>query len=547
MNINDLAPGSYTAVPPPTAPQATPQAAPQGNQPLNINSLPQGSYTPAQPAPSLGGFVGNAIGSVGNLVGGAASAIGNSFNPNPDQNTLVNLGRGIAGVGEQALNAIGGTNLNDKNTQVASNIENFYNQRYGISDLATGNIQGALQKITNTLYTDPAGAAADLSMLLTAGGSAASAIGDAGEAGAAADAVRAGSVLPMGGSLADGTRVATPALTTASKVGDALTSAGETLNPFNLLTKPVAALGQGFSGMQDALEQANLRLTPTQATNLGSKVNNITSFISDNLPIGSPEGRYGAITNITNNMEDTLQATLRDNPNVAALTVPKAQVIAQLEALPEAFKDDPASYPLAKRQIAEAAKAIDETQPDEIPLSQLNKIKRSYSGNAFDQLGVKLKSEVKLAISSVPRTLIEDTLKNNSEEIALPTKLQPLFGGAESVPIKQFNKVYGTVLDTKTFLKLAANKAESGLVGRALSGTAGAAVGSVMGGPIGAAVGAGVGEGVASRFATPLRSIAGKAASGVGNILVKTRGLATPALIAQQAGNANRQIRIKKP
>jgi hypothetical protein len=499
---------------------------------LNINSLPQGSYSAVQPqsSPSVGGFLGNAIGSVGNLIGGAANAV-----MHPIQ-AVQNIGNAVVGAGEEGLNTVGGTNFNNDQTQSFDAIKNFYVNRYG-----------SPQAFLKTAYTDPAGFLADASILFTGGGSALSALGDAGEAGAAADAVNAGDAIAMGGRTASGAEVATPAITTASNVGATLTKTGEAINPLNAITKPIAALGNAFSDMQSKLEEANLRLTPTQATNLGSKVNNITSFISDNLPIGSPENRFNAITNITNNMEDTLQGTLRDNPEVAKLTVPKAQVIAQLQALPEKFMDDPASYPLAKRQIAEAAQAIQDTQPDEIPLSQLNKIKRSYSGNAFDQLGVKLKSEVKLAISSVPRTLIEDTLKNNSEEISLPTKLQPLFGGAETVPIKNFNKVYGTVLDTKTFLKLAANKAESGLVGRALSGTAGAAVGSVMGGPIGAAIGAGVGEGVASKFATPLRSIAGRAASGAGRILVKANGLSTPALIAAQAGNASRKINVKRP
>lgn len=233
MNINQLPQGSVTPIPPQT-PQA-PQQTPQG---LNINNLPQGAVTPVQPqqSPSVGGFVENAVGSVGNLIGGVGNAL-----LHPIQ-TVKNLGGAALGGVEEGANLIGGTNINNAQTQSFDALKSFYNDRYGISDLFSGNVDGAIQKMAQTFYKDPAGAAADFSMLLEGGGSLLSKLGDLSETSDVARAAQEGGTIAMGGTAADGTKVLPQANNFLAKAGRATSSAGEAINPVNLITKPIGAI-----------------------------------------------------------------------------------------------------------------------------------------------------------------------------------------------------------------------------------------------------------------------------------------------------------------
>ena len=79
---------------------------------------------------------------------------------------MANLGRLAVGAGELLIPGEQGA---EKYARAAGN---FYDQRYGISDLLKGNLQGVQEKAGNTLYNDPVGAALDLSAVLGLGGGA---------------------------------------------------------------------------------------------------------------------------------------------------------------------------------------------------------------------------------------------------------------------------------------------------------------------------------------------------------------------------------------
>ncbi|MDE2098520.1 MAG: hypothetical protein KGL39_14800, partial [Patescibacteria group bacterium] len=145
---------------------------------------------------------------------------------------------GSAGIGaaEELGNTLGIDHYNTQQTAAFDNLKNFYDNRYGISDLMQGNVRGALGKIANTLYTDPAGAAADLSILLGGAGAVAGKIGDI------SDIAKAGEIGEGGGSLAD--MAAAKGTSTASQVGQVLSKVGEVANPFALAGKGVEAIGK---------------------------------------------------------------------------------------------------------------------------------------------------------------------------------------------------------------------------------------------------------------------------------------------------------------
>jgi hypothetical protein len=222
MNIADLQPGSYT----PVAPQ---------NAPLNIKDLPAGSYQPVQQdqSPSVGGFLSNAFGSLGNLIGSVGNAVMHPIK------TIEGLGNAAAGAGEELSNTIAGTQFNNDQTQAFDQLKSFYDNRYGISDLFSGNLQSAIGKMAKTFYTDPAGAAADFSILLQGGGSLLSKLGEG---------VNAADLTDIANSAYQGNKATALAaaqrsgqLGTIAKVGRTAADIGETINPFNTITKPVGA------------------------------------------------------------------------------------------------------------------------------------------------------------------------------------------------------------------------------------------------------------------------------------------------------------------
>ena len=174
---------------------------------------------PASEVPSgrsVGGFVSNIPPSAGRLVSGIADMVTSPINtarsmfdlfggavmkaipeysdPNQTPEQKANVERAI-----NTANAVGG----------------FFKERYG-----------SLDKIKTTLYNDPVGAAADLSILFTAGGAAAT---------RAAAASRAPIVA--------GTMAGLPGMEAAASTSGALLSTGKALSTAGQYTNPLAAVG----------------------------------------------------------------------------------------------------------------------------------------------------------------------------------------------------------------------------------------------------------------------------------------------------------------
>lgn len=194
----------------------------------------QNTSTTSAPAPtnySVGGFLGNVIGSGASFLGNVGSAI-----LHPIQ-TVENLGSIPVG----ALQELGGETTPE--TQVFDQVKDTYAQRYG-----------GLSNIANTIYTDPIGFLADLSTV--AGGVAgvagiagkaadlagiASTAADVGEAGETANLVGgAGEIgLPSVGSAAEPTAIVPTVL------GSGIQSVQQTLSKVSQLTNPLAPVVAG--------------------------------------------------------------------------------------------------------------------------------------------------------------------------------------------------------------------------------------------------------------------------------------------------------------
>lgn len=169
---------------------------------LNISN-PTNADNTNQPA-SLSGFGNNVLKSGKNVLGGIGNAI---------MHPLQTLGN-LWSVGAGGVKSLFG--VNDQDTQNFGKVADFYNQRYGVTDLLTGNFQSALNKIGNTLYTDPVGSALDASMLFSAGGGAVSKIGELGDL---ENVTRAGGLISKIGETVDPLSQAAKAVGGLAKLG----------------------------------------------------------------------------------------------------------------------------------------------------------------------------------------------------------------------------------------------------------------------------------------------------------------------------------------
>lgn len=397
--------------------QAVAQKYPQYDQLLQSGKLPQ----PLQPGqlPDTGNVLGNAINSTGNLIGGAASAIGNAFNPNPDQNTLVNIGRGVLGAGEQASNAVLGTGFNDRNTQIAGGMESYFNNRYGLSDLAQGNLQGALGKIARTLYTDPAGAAADISMLLEGGGGLLKSLGTAGKVGDMGDIANAA----YEGNKAAAIEAASKSgqLGTAAQIGQGVSDVGKAVNPFRIAGNVVGG----------AVKLANKAIS--SGVGLSSKL----GYSGANDVINAARGAEGApnieqMTNMARGAttgEDVVNQLVDARNNL--LEKSRKDYNSMLQTVDENYrktnltqKGNSLATVMQNNKLADEAAAAGQTAGETFPLSTIGT--KGVATRVANELGIAIKDDGSLDFSnsSVPRDQYR-TVQNMFDDIREWTRTTP--------------------------------------------------------------------------------------------------------------------------
>lgn len=132
------------------------------------------SYTPPDPAPeekgwldpnsvedpSVMGFAGNVAKSGGRLIRDTVTGLANVFNPDPQKNTAVQLGKLAIGGAANAAEAMTGQELFDApGEDLADAVGKFYMNRYG-----------GLENLKKTAYEDPVGLISDVASVISAGG-----------------------------------------------------------------------------------------------------------------------------------------------------------------------------------------------------------------------------------------------------------------------------------------------------------------------------------------------------------------------------------------
>lgn len=288
---------------------------------------------------------------------------------------------------------------------------------------------------------------------------------------AAAKTVGAGKIAQIAGQVASDVGVGTAQSGSLEGAGkQAITTAA--LSSLPLLGPVLGKLGAGkvAENIAKNIEKINLRLTPTQKVNLGSRLDDVTSFLTKEKIVGNPAERLEKVTKLYNKFEAKIQNTLKSRD----IKYTKDELIKSVESIPEQYLsevDNPAVYNQMKREVNQFKKFIQE-QPDElIDASRVNNFKRSFASNARNKADVVV-SEAREAMSDG----IYGLLKKDIPEL------------------EKLNQEYAPLIISRKLLKVASGRGELGLVGNLVSTGVGASVGTAIGGPVGAAAGAIVGQ-----------------------------------------------------
>jgi hypothetical protein len=247
------------------------------------------------------------------------------------------------------------------------------------------------------------------------------------------------------------------------------------------------------------LEKENLRLTPTQKTNLDKKLPAILDWLTSKKIVGTPEARFDKVDEIYNATEDTLQSFLKTSKK----TVNKQKFLEELNGLKLKYQNERDVLAIEK-QIDDVIETISKKYPEEIPVGQLNDFKRSTYRNAYNQAGNKVLDTVEHDLGDISRIKIENATAGDM---------------INEKAIGAFNKEYGNIIDARKLLKIAQGRKQIGLMGKLITTGIGGTIGNAIGGPVGGAIGLAVGSPVAEGLAgTFTRSLLEKGLIDLSNV-----------------------------
>jgi hypothetical protein len=229
------------------------------------------------------------------------------------------------------------------------------------------------------------------------------------------------------------------------------------------------------------LEKENLRLTPTQKTNLNTKLSGAVEWLTQNNVVGTPQARLSKVDDIYESTEDTLQKYL----NSSDKTVNKNKLLEELNGLKLKYQNE-RDVLAVEKQIDSVIDTIKSKYQDEIPVARLNDFKRSTYKNAYNKAGDKVLDTVEHDIGDVAKINIESATKGD------------LINGKD---ISEFNKEYGNIINARKLLKIAEGRKQIGIIGRLVTMGIASSIGSAVGGPVGGAIGFAVANPVAEGLA----------------------------------------------
>lgn len=277
------------------------------------------------------------------------------------------------------------------------------------------------------------------------------------------------------------------------------------------------ALESVGGALAKSLQKADFKLSPMQATKAAKKAENAAQFMTDNKIAGSATTKYRKLTNVTQNLENTLRSSL---PKTIA--VPKSEIISKINANVEKLRtEDPAAYASARSQANQAINVIKSTKDagtisGSVSVENTLLGKRSFGKKAFKSAKIYDPQNVPegaYAVEQAYQSALENAMASAKADIKIPKNLQSYFGGKESVSLPEFNKVYSHAISAQNLTFMAQEKKDAGLVGRLFSLWVGEQLGqTVAPGLGGKLVGGAIGEMSAERIPGAFRNVAERTA-----------------------------------
>lgn len=196
------------------------------------------SSTASNQPPSLGGFAQNAISSAGGVLSALGGAILHPIK------TVETIGNTAIGAGEAAGKALSGnTGFDSSQLQTFNTVKDYFAKRYGGSSVSQ-----VVSNIGHTLYTDPVGAALDLSTLLDGAASAVGAVGKISDVSKAGELAKAADFI----STANGVlKSGDPAAIDALRTNGSITKIADAMKTVSDFTNPLTAAGKVAGGAID--------------------------------------------------------------------------------------------------------------------------------------------------------------------------------------------------------------------------------------------------------------------------------------------------------
>ena len=411
----------------------------------------------------------------------------------PSQQPIINpMGSFMSGLGKSAIGLVGGLE------QLGEKMFNPIVEKVTGSKIDTGNIPKIVEDAASpTNAIESAGkTAGDIGQFFLPGGvvTKGAKIADAG-----IEAAKLPSIIEGGAKLLSkmGLGAAEVGGVTAAQTGSP--EEGKKAAELGAILPIVGAIGgkmmQGAGEFARNLEKTSLRLTPVQKSKLGAKVGEVADYMVNNKIIGSPEVRYNKIVDVYKGMEDTFQSFLgKEAKNVSTKT---EDILKNLESLKSTLGADNLNAPAIEKKIDSTIEFLKSKYGESIPVSALNKLKRSAYEATYNESGMKVLDPTMQHVGEVLKTSIEKA-----------TEGMKIMGK----DIAGFNKEYGTIINAKKLLNIAKGRPEIGLVGKLVSTFVGSGIGELVGGPIGAAAGAIGGSKIGETVAgTAARSTVGAA------------------------------------
>lgn len=341
------------------------QFVPSANIPTD-----QTSTSTQDEAPSVGGFLKNAVSSVGNVIGGIGNAVMHPIK------TLENIGSTAVGAAENASNLVAGTDFNDSQTQTASNVGQYFANRYGGS--SPGEIA---QNVLKTAYKDPAGVALDLSTLLDGAGAGIGTIGKLEDASNAADVANAAS---KGTDFIAGAKgiidTSQPVeASTATQIAKNLKNMASYTNPLAPFAKAIGGTVQGLANLSDSIPRRIMNNLLPQL-----KDSTTIDYAINNTKLGSVDSMVSKSESALNSYNTQIKAIL-NHPDYADTTIDGTTVAGDtLKKFPNSEYTPSIVFSKIKNMIPGSAALVTKLEKGILSLDEANTLRQ-----AIDQVTYK--------------------------------------------------------------------------------------------------------------------------------------------------------------